>query len=65
MYTGPVKQRPEWPFMRVARDFNSCERDAFLTERDMERKFEAQNHRCEMRKRRPGFAKIDDLRYGG
>ena len=65
MYTGPVKQRPKWSFMRLESDYNSCDRDTFLTERDMDRKYEAENRRCDMRKHRPGFAKLDDLRYGG
>lgn len=65
MYTGPMKKRPKWPFPPSTEDMNSCDRDAFLTEQDTERKFREEHRRCDMRRTRPGFAKLDDLRYGG
>lgn len=65
MYTGPVKTRPIWPWNPDNDDYRSCDRERHLTRMDADRKYEAENRRCDMRKYRPGFAKLDDLRYGG
>lgn len=65
MYTRPIKQTPQYP---MSDDFNTavpCSREDELRRRDEHRQFEAEMRRCEKRRNKPGFEKIDDMRYGG
>lgn len=66
MYTGPIKQIPLYPPIRD--DWNvprPCSRADELARKDEMRQFEAEEKRCWKRRTKPGFEKIDDMRYGG
>jgi hypothetical protein len=44
-------------------DGESCSRMDYLKQQDEDRRFEEEARRCELRRRRPGFEKLDELRY--
>lgn len=65
MYTGPIKQMPQYP---MRDDFDTprpCSRADELARIDEMRQFEAEERRCWKRRNKAGFEKIDDMRYGG
>lgn len=66
MYTGPIKQRPSFPMDMDNWDKpEPCTRADGLANRDRMRQFDAENKRCCKRRNKPGFEKIDDMRYQG
>ena len=63
MYTGPVRKRPQFPMLGRLFDDELCSRMDYLKRQDEDRRFEEEARRCELRRRRPGFEKLDELRY--
>lgn len=64
MFTGPIKQEPQYPFEEfdIARP---CSRVDALARKDEIRQFDAEQKRCCKRRNKAGFEKIDDMRYQG
>ena len=43
----------------------NCSRSSYLEMREADRKFWKESERCEKSRRKPGFEKLNNLRYGG
>lgn len=44
---------------------DNCSRSYYLEMRDADREFWKESERCEKSRRKPGFEKLNNLRYGG
>lgn len=66
MYTGPIRREPQWPDKLIS-GFNdvACSRIEYLEKKDINRRHDAEWRRCQLRRRKPGFEVLDNMRYGG
>lgn len=65
MPIGIITQQPNPPMVRPWDEQKPCSRADELEERDIHRKYRDELRRCEMRRMRPGFERIDNMRYKG